>query len=198
MEGRRSPDQHGGIASRRQLPPYRGRYSTRSVRLTRRIDQEKLLDRLPDPHPVIDHEKTGHRLLGADLVVGEIGHGRAVVGQDDALALGCPGEDGGVLRLLQPDVLHAEQGEVGPAQPQATQDVALEVLVGEEAQRPSGAAASREQAAAEIRQRALVLLDGPADRLGSQLALGQVGLHRLPVAQVVRDDRVDVLQAGDR
>ncbi len=65
--------------------------------------------------------------------VGEPGHRRGVVGHDEPAGLGRPVQDGLVVGGRQADVLDADDVQVGPAPDEATDDVVVEVLVGQEA-----------------------------------------------------------------
>lgn len=80
------------------------------------MEEQKFRDRLADGKPVIQDEQAGHRLSGRESGTGEIGHGRAVMGQNNAVVVSGPRQDGGVVRTVEAHVLGPDNVQIGRAQ----------------------------------------------------------------------------------
>jgi hypothetical protein len=74
-----------------------------------------------------------HRFARVNPLVGEGREGGDVVGEQDSLMLGGPLENAWVIGARETDILDANQIDAGLAEPDASNDVIVEVLIGEQA-----------------------------------------------------------------
>src|SRR5262245_61806625 len=104
----------------------------------------------------------------------------------DPVVFGRPGKDGRISSAHQADVLDANYVETRVAELQATDDVVVEVLVGNEAEH--GAASARPGRPEPLADRGKILgrrFDTPADLVRQPIALGQVFVDGLWFPEVI-------------
>jgi hypothetical protein len=124
---------------------------------------------------VVQDENTSHFLTRSHSLIGMIRHGGAIVGQDNAVVFGGPGENIGIVRARQSYVLHANEIEARLTQQQAAHDVAVEVLIRKQPQHGRSSRLSPgKQSRTDITQVALLSFNPLPGLFGFLLALCQV------------------------
>jgi hypothetical protein len=115
--------------------------------------------------------------------------------EHDSFMLGGPSENLRIFLSGQTDVLNSHEVKVRPATQQPTNYVTVEVLVRQQSQHDQASCGSEsEQAIADFTQVTLLFLDTLANFVGQCLTTYQIGVHFLPMTQVVGDDCVHVGQ----
>jgi hypothetical protein len=154
---------------------------------------------LPDGHPVIQDEDSGHRLPDCHPGVGEIRHRCTVMRQQNTVVPSRPGQDVGIFRALQGNILDTNEIKTRAAQQEPTDNISIEVLITHQAQHatPSNAA-TREQPASKFSEISLPALDLPADLFSPVFAMREVSLDVFSMLQIVRDHGVDLGQGRCR
>ena len=107
-----------------------------------------------------------------------------------------PIPNGWIIRLLQPDILHAAQVQVRATKQQTTHNFPIEVFVAHETHDASSSEAplACEQSSSKVGEIPLAALYALADFPCLLFTFCQIGFYLPPMTQVVGDDSVDIGQ----
>jgi len=91
--------------------------------------QEQLINRTGFGHAIIDEKDSGHRFTRPNSVISEAGYGVSVMREQNPSLSRGPGEDNGVGRCRQADILNAHRIQVRRAAQEPAEDISVEVFV---------------------------------------------------------------------
>lgn len=92
-------------------------------------EKEDVLNGLGNGERPANCENAGHGKTRNDPIVGEPHEGVDVVGEENTIFIGRPGQDFQVIASSETSILDTEDVQLGVAAPEATKDLVVEVLV---------------------------------------------------------------------
>jgi hypothetical protein len=96
------------------------------------VHKQNLFDSLSDREAIVENEDTRHLLSSENSLVSEVWHCGSIMREKNAAVLGCPTQKARIIDFRKSEILCAEKVELGDSQKQSSDNIAVEVLIGEQ------------------------------------------------------------------